>query len=188
MQIFIHIIFTILSLGIAWLIFMISHENQWIDLIYNYFIYKINFMGTFLVYIVIFGILFITTFFSLKLSKKFDAYPLERKRIISFEQANDIYLPIYLGYTFVSISLPTLKSFLFFFLLMTVILVRVQGYYFNPLFLVWGYKFYFVNQDDKSKILLITKKEVKNLDDLFGQEKNDIDIHQINYYTYVFFD
>lgn len=187
MKVILYFIYITISLSIMGLIFILSHENQWVNYIFNNFEYRINFVESILVYSAIFLALTIVSFFSLKLSKKFDAYPLERKRITSFEQANDIYLFSYLGYMIISICLPTLKSFLLFLLLTIFILARLQSYYFNPLLLIFGYKFYFINQDDKSKILLITKNNIKNMDDLFINKENNIDIYQLNCFTYIYF-
>ena len=66
--------------------------------------------------------------------KKLDKIKFKKKQISSFEQANDFYLPIYLGYAFVAISLPTWKSFLLFFLLMLILLSKTRFFYFNPYF------------------------------------------------------
>ncbi|MFW6757788.1 hypothetical protein, partial [Acinetobacter pittii] len=113
-------------------------------------------------------------------------------KVKEFEQANDFYLPIYLGYAFVAISLPTLKSFLLFFVLMLVVLARTRFFYFNPIFLMLGYKFYFIKQIDDSKVLVISKKEIKTLDELFENSNGDIQdyitITKVNEYTFLILD
>ena len=121
--------------------------------------------------------------------KKLDKIKFKKKQISSFEQANDFYLPIYLGYAFVAISLPTWKSFLLFFLLMLILLSKTRFFYFNPLFLILGYKFYFIDNVDKSKMLVITKKEVKVLSDFFensvGIEQEEVALIRVNNHTYL---
>ncbi|PNC28408.1 hypothetical protein CK480_17950 [Acinetobacter baumannii] len=120
---------------------------------------------------------------------KLDKILFDKEQIDVFEQANDFYLPVYLGYAFVAISLPTIKSFILFFILMLFILYNTRFFYFNPLFLVLGYKFYFVNNKDKSRILIITKKEVKIASDFFinsdGSKTQEVALIKINNHTYL---
>ncbi|MDC4369610.1 hypothetical protein OHV45_06335, partial [Acinetobacter baumannii] len=148
---------------------------------------------TYIIYVIYLIILLILSFFSIKFSFKFlDQDVIERIKVKEFEQANDFYLPIYLGYAFVAISLPTLKSFLLFFVLMLVVLARTRFFYFNPIFLMLGYKFYFIKQIDDSKVLVISKKEIKTLDELFENSNGDIQdyitITKVNEYTFLILD
>ncbi|MFW6746076.1 hypothetical protein ACODTT_18425, partial [Acinetobacter pittii] len=161
-----HVVLTAISIALAGLIFLISHEeNVW--LVWDWVKYLISFLTgienikftkdflteslTYIIYVIYLIILLILSFFSIKFSFKFlDQDVIERIKVKEFEQANDFYLPIYLGYAFVAISLPTLKSFLLFFVLMLVVLARTRFFYFNPIFLMLGYKFYFIKQIDDS--------------------------------------
>ena len=200
----IHWILTAIAMTLAALIFLISHERLWIDWIKSKGIEKaldffpfVKFDPVFLklifpycVYIIVLLMLIGITALSLNfIIKKLDKIKFKKKQISSFEQANDFYLPIYLGYSFVAISLPTFKSFLLFFLLMLILLSKTRFFYFNPLFLILGYKFYFIDNVDKSKMLLITKKEVKILSDFFenssGKEQEEVALIKVNNHTYL---
>lgn len=200
----IHWILTAIAMTLAALIFLISHERLWIDWIKSKGIEKaldffpfVKFDPVFLklifpycVYIIVLLMLIGITVLSLKfIIKKLDKVKFKKNQIASFEQANDFYLPIYLGYSFVAISLPTFKSFLLFFLLMLILLSKTRFFYFNPLFLILGYKFYFIDNVDKSKMLLITKKEVKILSDFFenssGKEQEEVALIKVNNHTYL---
>lgn len=200
-----HIVLTAISIALAGLIFLISHEEtvwlKWdwvkhlISLLMNIenskFTEKfITDSITYVTYVIYLIALLFLSFFSIKFSFKYlDQDVIERKKVKEFEQANDFYLPIYLGYAFVAISLPTLKSFLLFFVLMLIVLARTRFFYFNPIFLVWGYKFYFIKQIDDSKILVISKKEIKTVDELFedsiGDIGDNIALTRINDYTFL---
>lgn len=154
----IHIILTAISIALAGLIFLISHEEnvwlkwEWIIRLSDWLISisnsKLNNqllveLLTYLVYSFYLGALIAVSGLSISFSYKYlDQSVLEKEKVKEFEQANDFYLPIYLGYAFVAISLPTLKSFILFFILMLIVLSRTRFFYFNPIFLILGYKFY----------------------------------------------
>ncbi|MDH2658207.1 hypothetical protein, partial [Acinetobacter baumannii] len=178
----IHVVLTAISMTLAILIFLISHERLWIEELKSWGIKDllkfrlfetldndfVRLIFPYAVYLLFLGVIIGITWGSIRfISKKLDKIPYFKDQIILFEHANDFYLPIYLGYSFVAISLPTFKSFILFFILMLLLLCRTRFFYFNPLFLILGYKFYFLVNNDKSKILLITKKEIKKLDDIF---------------------
>ncbi|MFB6331308.1 hypothetical protein [Acinetobacter variabilis] len=203
-----HIVLTAISIALAGLIFLISHEeNVWlkwdwvkylISLLLNIENFKFSekFLTesiTYVAYVIYLIALLFLSFFSIKFSFKYlDQDVIERKKVKEFEQANDFYLPIYLGYAFVSISLPTLKSFLLFFVLMLIVLARTRFFYFNPIFLVLGYKFYFIKHTDDSKVLVISKKEIKTIDELFEDSNGDIRSYialtKVNEYTFLILD
>jgi hypothetical protein len=52
--------------------------------------------------------------------------------------------------------------------------------YFNPLFFLFGYNFFYVVNSDKIKVLLITKKQLKNPKDVKFEN-----IKRINNYTFM---
>lgn len=200
-----HIVLTAISIALAGLIFLISHEeNVWLK--WDWIKHLISFLTsfehemlteefikklvTYIVYAIYLIVLLFVSLFSIKFSFRFlDHDVLERTKVKEFEQANDFYLPIYLGYAFVAISLPTLKSFILFFVLMLIVLSRTRFFYFNPIFLVLGYKFYFIRQVDDSKVLIISKKEIKTFRELFEDSNGDIVdnvyLTKVNDYTFL---
>ncbi|QXX87769.1 hypothetical protein J7649_06970 [Acinetobacter lwoffii] len=203
-----HIVLTAISIALAGLIFLISHEeNVWLkwDWVKHLILFLTSFEKitlteelviqsiTYIVYTVYLIVLLGISIFSIKFSFKYlDQDVIERAKVKEFEQANDFYLPIYLGYAFVAISLPTLKSFLLFFVLMLIVLARTRFFYFNPIFLVLGYKFYFIKHIDDSKVLVISKKEIKTIDELFEDSNGDIQSYialtKVNDYTFLILD
>ena len=203
-----HIVLTAISIALAGLIFLIAHEEtvwlkwEWvkhlISLLMNIENFKftekfITESVTYFAYVIYFIALLVLSIFSIKFSFKYlDQDVLERQKVKEFEQANDFYLPIYLGYAFVAISLPTLKAFLLFFVLMLIVLARTRFFYFNPIFLVLGYKFYFIKHIDDSKVLVISKREIKTIDELFedgnGDMRSYITLTKVNEYTFLILD
>ena len=203
-----HIVLTAISIALAGLIFLISHEeNIWLQ--WDWVKHLISFLTsienitlteklivqliTYIAYVLYLIFLLLLSLLSINFSFKYlDQGVIERSKIEEFEQANDFYLPIYLGYAFVAISLPTLKSFLLFFVLMLIVLARTRFFYFNPIFLVLGYKFYFIKQIDDSKVLVISKKEIKTIDELFedgnGDTRSYIALTKVNEYTFLILD
>ena len=75
---------------------------------------------------------------------------------------------------------------------MLIVLARTRFFYFNPIFLVLGYKFYFIKQIDDSKVLVISKKEIKTIDELFedgnGDMRSYIALTKVNEYTFLILD
>ncbi|AMW80197.1 hypothetical protein AMD27_15675 [Acinetobacter sp. TGL-Y2] len=203
-----HIVLTAISIALAGLIFLISHEEtvwlrwEWVKYLISLLISIENFRFsekfitesvTYVAYVIYFIALLFLSFFSIRFSLKYlDQDVIERKKVKEFEQANDFYLPIYLGYAFVAISLPTLKSFLLFFVLMLIVLARTRFFYFNPIFLVLGYRFYFIKNIDDSKFLVISKREIKTIDELFedgnGDMRSYIALTKVNEYTFLILD
>lgn len=203
-----HIVLTAISIALAGLIFLISHEEtvwlewDWVKNLISLLISSKNIKFTenvitesvtYAVYVIYLVALLILSFFSIKFSFKYlDQDVIEREKVKEFEQANDFYLPIYLGYAFVAISLPTLKAFLLFFVLMLIVLARTRFFYFNPIFLVLGYKFYFIKHIDDSKVLVISNKEIKTIDELFedgnGDMRSYIALTKVNEYTFLILD
>lgn len=203
-----HVVLTAISIALAGLIFLISHEeNVWLQ--WDWIKHLISCLTniehitlteklvtqsiTYIAYALYSIVLLLLSLFSISFSFKYlDQDVIERSKVEEFEQANDFYLPIYLGYAFVAISLPTLKSFLLFFVLMLIVLARTRFFYFNPIFLVLGYKFYFIKQIDNSKILVVSKKEIKTIDELFEDSNGDmrsyIVLTKVNEYTFLILD
>lgn len=120
----------------------------------------------FVSYILYFSVPVIFTFLSLLLSKWLASDSIESEKgksaIKEVEQANNAYLPSYLGYFFVALSVPYCDTLIFVFSILFLFTFLSQTLYFNPLFLVFGYHFYYITTENNIKIFLITKKNLKN--------------------------
>lgn len=81
---------------------------------------------------------------------------------------NHDYLPVYLGYIFVSLSMPTLPSgnidwitLLVVYLLICLFVTCSRTLCFNPIFILFGYGYYQVKTKNGVKVFVITKQEIR---------------------------
>lgn len=138
----------------------------------------------FISYAIYFGVPVLLTFFSLLLSRKLINESIESENGVSaikeIEQANNAYLPSYLGYFFVALSVPHCDTLIFVFAILFLFTFLSQTLYFNPLFLIFGYHFYYLKTATNIKIFLITKKELKDPSNL-----NFPQLKRINDFTFI---
>jgi hypothetical protein len=120
----------------------------------------------FVSYLIYFSIPLLLTLFSLYIAKWLDSDSIEAEDEVSvikeIEQANNAFLPSYLGYFFVALSVPHCDTLIFIFVILFVFTFLSQTLYFNPLFLIFGYNFYYITTHTDIKIFMITRKELKN--------------------------
>ena len=138
----------------------------------------------FVSYAIYFCIPVLLTFFRLLLSRKLIDESIEAEQGVSaikeIEQANNAYLPSYLGYFFVALSVPNCDTLIFIFAILFLFTFLSQTLYFNPLFLIFGYHFYYLTTATNIKIFLITKKELKDPSKL-----NFPKLKRINDFTFI---
>lgn len=120
----------------------------------------------FVSYSIYFLIPVVLTFLSLLISKWLANDSIEKENGVSaikeIEQANNAYLPSYLGYFFVALSVPYYDTLIFVFAILFLFTFLSQTLYFNPLFLLFGYHFYYLTTANNIKIFLITRKKLKD--------------------------
>lgn len=104
------------------------------------------------------------------------------EEVSKVELANDSYIAVYLGYFFVALSIPTddVMTLVFIFGMVFFFTFSSQVQYYNPLFLLLGYKFYYITREDNIKILIITKKDIRGTENLKFEE-----LRRINDFTYI---
>ncbi|MBX9972103.1 hypothetical protein [Cytobacillus firmus] len=105
---------------------------------------------------------------------------IELSKIAEVEQANNSFLPSYLGYFFVALSIPYFETLIFVFLLLFIFTFFSQTLYFNPLFLLFGFKFYYLTTINRTKIFLITRKSLKDPKNI-----NLPNLKRINDFTFI---
>lgn len=131
-----------------------------------------------------FSIPVLLTFLSLILSRKLNNDSIDTEAgaspITEIEQANNAYLPSYLGYFFVALSVPHCDTLIFVFAILFLFTFLSQTLYFNPLFLVFGYHFYYITTTTNIKIFLISKKNLKDPRSLAFPKLN-----RINDFTFI---
>ena len=105
---------------------------------------------------------------------------LRNSSVKEIELANNSFLPTYLGYFFVSLSVNNSATLTVVFAIIYVFTFLSQSLYFNPIFLLFGYHFYFIKTTENIKIFLITKKQLRSPgNDGFDRLK------RINNYTFI---
>ncbi len=82
------------------------------------------------------------------------------------ELADNSFLPNYLGYFFVALSVADAATLVYVYGIIFLFTFLSQTSYFNPLFLLFRFHFYLVTANDGIKIYLLTRKNMKNVDDL----------------------
>lgn len=106
---------------------------------------------------------------------------IEDNHIDNIQSAKHIFLPNYLGYFFVALSIPNVESFIFVFCILFLFIYVTNEFYFNPFLLLLGYDYYYVTlQNTKRKLLLISQDD---LDDLSSY--TDVHIKRINDYSFI---
>lgn len=133
----------------------------------------------FISYIVYMLVVLLLTKLSIWISTKLGKDSFESGEILSIEYANNSFLPSYLGYFFVALSIGDLDTLLFVYALLFVFTFFSQALYFNPLFLVFGYNFYNLTTKNGAKIFLISKSEFKT------PKSIEIEANRINNYTFI---
>jgi hypothetical protein len=145
--------------------------------------YIINFLQSYSVYFswsifILFPILL--TALSFLIAKRLPKDTLESSSVNEIELANNNFLPTYLGYFFVSLGINDIHTLIVVFLMIYVFTYLSQTLYFNPIFLVFGYHFYFIKTNRNVKIFLITKRKIK-----IPGEDSFKKLKRINNYTFI---
>lgn len=121
----------------------------------------------------------VVAFLCLRLSKCLPRCGIECQ-IKEVELASHSFLPNYLGYFFVALSIPDSTTLFFVYFVIFVFTHLSQALSFNPIFLLFGYQFYFVTGEDGTKIFLITQQRMKPY-----QDAELSNLRRINDFTFV---
>lgn len=100
--------------------------------------------------------------------------------IASIEHANNSFLPSYLGYFFVALSVPNWETLIFVYGVLFVFTFLSQALYFNPLFLLFGFEFYNITTKNGASIFLISRQRYKTPFEVEVATAN-----RINDYTFI---
>lgn len=117
---------------------------------------------------------------SIGLSSKLGKDGFKAGDVSSIEHANNSFLPSYLGYFFVALSVPNWETLVFVYGVLFVFTFLSQALYFNPLFLLFGFEFYNITTKNGASIFLISQQRYKT--------PSEIDVtvaNRINNYTFI---
>ncbi|RXE96018.1 hypothetical protein D9981_13425 [Pseudoalteromonas phenolica O-BC30] len=134
----------------------------------------------FVSYLIYLAIPILLTGVSILLSRWLGSDAFKKGEVDSIEHANNSFLPSYLGYFFVALSISNWETLFFVYGVLFIFTFLSQALYFNPLFLLFGFEFYNIKTKNGTAIFLISRNKYK--------KPNEIDIekaHRINNYTFI---
>jgi len=168
-------VLTLNSLLLSLMVFLIKEEIV-INSLYPY----LQSLPDIISYILYFLVVLILTWLSMQLIKFLGTDTIEAGSISIIEPANDAFLPSYLGYFFVALSIPNIEVFLYVFGIICIFIFYSRISYFNPIFFLFGFNFYYIMNNKNIKVLLITRKQLK-------EPKNAAfnNLKRINNYTFM---
>lgn len=76
------------------------------------------------------------------------------------EEANSTFLPVYLGYFFVALSVGNCQTMVCVYFIVFVFTFVSNISCFNPVFLLFGYRFYYITTSDHAKCFVITRQKL----------------------------
>lgn len=107
----------------------------------------------------------------------------EIKEVQEFSLADNSFLPTYLGYFFIALSVPNEIVMAFMYLIVFLFTYLSQSQYFNPIFLLFRYHYYHVLTPEGTRVFLICRgKVIRNKKDMIFEK-----LKRINDTTYMNF-
>lgn len=166
---------TLNSLSLSLMVFLVKEET-----VINSLHPCLSNLPNIITYILYFIVILITTWLSMQLTNFLDTDEIDEGSISVIEPANDAFLPSYLGYFFVALSVPNIEVFFYVFLIICVFIYYSRISYFNPIFFMFGFNFYYIVTDKNIKVLLITRRQLK-------EPRNVVfnNLKRINNYTFM---
>lgn len=102
------------------------------------------------------------------------------EKVISIETSNNDFLANYLSFFFVALSVQSEEAFWLVFIMTLVFTFFSRVSYFNPVFLILCYNFYYITTAENVKIMLISKIKLKN-----PSSFEPMMVRRINDYTFI---
>lgn len=131
-------------------------------------------------YVFYVSIIVMINIFSLWMTRFLGNDSLSSTSVVSIDPANDAFLPTYLGYFFVALSVQTIGMFAFVFAIIAIFIFFSRISYFNPFLFLHGYGFYYVVNANGVKVLVISKKKIKK-----RSEADFNSLKRINDFTFI---
>ena len=131
-------------------------------------------------YLLYFLVPVLLTGISIVLSSLLGKDEFKKDEIYSIGHANNSFLPSYLGYFFVALSIGNWDALWFVYGVLFLFTFLSQALYFNPLFLIFGYEFYNIETQNGTAIFLISRHKYKKPD-----EVEIATAYRINNYTFI---
>lgn len=105
---------------------------------------------------------------------------ISHENIESIELSENNFLPVYLGYFFVGLSLSQNENPIYIYSILVLFSFISNSVYFNPIFMIFKYKFYTVKRKNGIIIFLISKEIYRTKNELCIKK-----VRRINDYTFI---
>ncbi|SUO94048.1 hypothetical protein [Suttonella ornithocola] len=142
--------------------------------------HKLNFMLNDICLIAYFLIPLLLVSVVFMLIPKLSKDDINNNNIVDIENQVNHFLPTYLGYIFIALSISDDFMLWIIFFMVSLFTFISQDNYFNPIFLLFGYKFYKIKKSDGFSYLLISKLPIKKASDI-----EEGFVYRINNYTFI---
>jgi len=131
-------------------------------------------------YLLYFLVPILLTGLSILLSSKLGCDAFKKGEVETIEHANNSFLPSYLAYFFVALSINNGETLGFVYGVLFIFTFLSQALYFNPLFLLFDFEFYNIKTTNGTAIFLISRYKYKKPDDIEISKA-----YRINNYTFI---
>ena len=132
----------------SWFVIIYAIKNQWTILGYSIWI-----CGTFYLLIPVLLSLLSLFLFSFSGDDKLT-------ECTEFSLADNEFLPVYLGYFFLAVSIDKFETMVFVYTIIFVFTCLSQTQYFNPIFLLFGYHYYHILTPEGTRVFVIAHGKV----------------------------
>lgn len=140
---------------------------------------KVPDLPNYISYFVYFIIPLILTYSSIRELRKLKSTDwISESNIEEINPAGYCLLPTALGYIFIGLSITNMTTLIIVYFLLVILCFSAQIYIFNPIFLIYGYKFYFIKLQDRT-FFLISKNDLSQ-----GEKCSFPEIVRINNFTF----
>lgn len=161
MKIIFEIFMTTNSLAPAFMVFLVKKQ-----IIINPIHQKLAVLPHWISYLLYFIVVIVFSWLSIQLVRLLDTDTIEKGSISKVEPANDIFLLSCLGYFFVALSIQKIEVFCIVFGIIAIFILYSRASYFNPIFFIFGYHFFFIEKTNNIKTLIIVKRKLKVVSDI----------------------
>lgn len=156
-------------------IFLIKSKNYFFETLFEF-----SFNDLFLLLYLLIPV--ISTALVLYSSKYLGKDEFKKGEILEVEYAGNNFLSSYLGYFFVALSIADKDFFTMsvVYLILFIFVFVSKTFYFNPIFMLFGYHFYQVKTTFGLTVFLITRRSFKTTEDI-----KEFSVHRINNFTFI---
>lgn len=179
MNLLFRLLLTFNATSLLVIIFLVQNGYT-LDYLIPFFTPYLTEVSVFFSYLLYLSIPIASTWMTILISSLLGKDVFEAGAVVSIEHANNSFLPSYLGYFFVALSINSWDALFFVYGVLFVFTFLSQALYFNPLFLLFRFEFYNIVTKGGASVFLISRKEYKLPSDVIIKKT-----FRINNYTFI---